>query len=324
MKLFRKSLKLNPYLNVARYSIAQHRVTSDNPDLKKKLLDDFETLRLANAMDLSDIKYTEMGRYAEVIGKSPSPAPEVGMMPLFDPVKGLTVKLADGTTWASRDKLDELRKAVRTRFGGTILLLDFNRDGKPDVLLLGAVLRGGEVRDLLLRNDGNNTFTDVTAEAGLGKHAGSFGGAVGDYDNDGFPDLVLTGAIGAKLFRNNAGKAFEDKSAALQLDKESGTYLTAAWVDLDQDGDLDLVLAKYAQSAELATKQLKGREGCGRRRPAGRSRERRRRAAVRSRSAAAPALHRVQGRNRSGSSSRQRARSRASSRPMSTAISIST
>ena len=218
LKLFKKSLELNPYLNVARYSIAQHLITSDNPDLKKKLLDDFEALRLANAMDLSDIKYTEMGRYGEVIGKSPSPAPEIGMMPLFDPVKGLTVKLADGTTWAARDKLDDLRKTVRARFGGTILLLDFNRDGKPDVLLLGAALRGGEVRDLLLRNDGNNTFTDVTAEAGLDKHTGNFGGAVGDYDNDGFPDLVLTGATGVKLFRNSAGKEFEDQSAAFPLE----------------------------------------------------------------------------------------------------------
>ena len=112
-----------------------------------------------------------MGRYAEVIGKSPAPAPELGMLPMFESAKGPTVKLAEGTAWVADDKLDDLRKAVRARFGGAMVVLDYNRDGKPDVLLLGAVTRRGAVRDLLLRNDGNNTFTDVTAEGGLADHA---------------------------------------------------------------------------------------------------------------------------------------------------------
>jgi tetratricopeptide (TPR) repeat protein len=261
MKYFEKALKLNPYLNAARYGIAQHRLLADNEIRKKQLLEDFEALRLANAMDLLDIKYTEMGRYGEVIGKSPAPAPAVGPMPMFDPVKKLAVKLADGTTWASRDKTDDLRKAIRNRFGGAILLLDHNRDGKPDILLLGAVLRGGEVRDLLLRNDGDFSLTDVTADAGLANHAANLGGAVGDYDNDGFPDLALAGPGGVKLFRNNSGKGFEDKTAAAGLDKTPGFFLTAAWVDLDQDGDIDLVLAKYAQDAPRAVKQLRGEKG---------------------------------------------------------------
>src|SRR5262249_15506469 len=53
-------------------------------------------------------------------------------------------------------------------------------------------------------------------------------------------------------------KRFEDKTVAAGFDKEPGVYLTAAWVDLDQDGDLDLVAAKYAQTPELALKQLRG------------------------------------------------------------------
>ena len=251
-------MKINPYLRAAQNSVAQHRITSEDIKLKTKLLADFEAYRLAAAHDLFAIKYTEMGRYAEVIGKSPAAAAALGLMPLFDPVKGLTVKLADGTTWAAPDKLDDLRKAVRARFGGTILLLDYNRDGKPDVLLLGAVTRGGELRDLLLRNDGSFAFSDVTAEVGLSNHPASFGGAVGDFDNDGFADIALAGPAGLKLFRNAAGKAFEDKTAVAGFDKEPGVFLTAAWVDLDQDGDLDLVAAKYAQTPDLALKQLKG------------------------------------------------------------------
>ncbi len=264
-ELLEKALKLNPYLNSARYSLAQHPLI-ENVERKMKLLDEFQTLVGANAHDLSGLKYTEMGRYASVIGKSPGTAPDLGTLPMFEPVKGLTVKLADGSVWATDDKLPDLYKAVRARFGGTVVLLDYNRDGKTDILLLSAVIRGGViVGDLLLRNDGNNTFTDVTGEVGLA-NSGSFGAAVGDFDNDGFPDLVLAGPTGLQLFRNDAGKRFEDKTAAAGFDKEPGVYLTAAWVDLDQDGDLDLVAAKYAQSTELAVKQLRGEnvEGNGR------------------------------------------------------------
>ena len=64
-----------------------------------------------------------------------------------------------------------------------------------------------------------------------------------------------------RLFRNNAGKGFEDKTAAVGLDKEKGVFLTASWVDLDQDGDLDLLLARYAADAPLAVKHLKGEKG---------------------------------------------------------------
>jgi tetratricopeptide (TPR) repeat protein len=263
---YEKALKLNPYLNAARYSLAQHRLLAEDEKRKKALLDEFEALKKENAQGLADLKYAEMGRYGDVIGKSPAPPPDLGMMPMFDSVKGPAVKLADGTAWAAPDKLDELRKAVRARFGGSVLLFDYNRDAKPDVLLLGAVTRGGEARDLLLRNDGNNAFTDATAEAGLEKHAGSLGGAVGDFDNDGFPDLALAGPSGVKLFRNAGGKSFEDKTAAAGFDKEPAAFLTAAWFDLDQDGDLDLVAAKHARTPDLALKQLKGEkvEGNGR------------------------------------------------------------
>jgi hypothetical protein len=206
-----------------------------------------------------------MGRYAEVIGKSPAPHPDLGTLPMFETVKP-AISLAPGTVWATSDKLDELRRLVRSRFGGTVILLDYNRDGKLDILLLSAVIRNGEVRDLLLRNDGDNKFTDVTAEAGLANHPGSLGGAVGDFDNDEFADLALAGPAGIKLFRNNAGKGFEDKTQIAKFDKEPGVYLTAAWADLDQDGDLDLLAAKYAQTPELAIKLLKGEkvEGSGR------------------------------------------------------------
>jgi tetratricopeptide (TPR) repeat protein len=259
---FEKALKLNPYHNAARYSVTHHAITAEDEKRKLQLLEDFRVLSLGGAHDLTRVRYTEMGRYAEVIGSSPAAPPEPGLLPMFEPVKAVP-KLTDGSVWAADDKTDALRKAVRTRFGGAMLVLDYDRDQKPDVLLLGAVTRGGDVRDVLLRNSGNNTFADVTADVGLAAHLGSFGGAVGDFDNDGYADVVLAGPAGLKLLRNVEGKRFEDKTAAAGLDKESGVFLTAAWVDLDQDGDLDLVAAKYATTSELALKQLRSEKAEG-------------------------------------------------------------
>jgi Tfp pilus assembly protein PilF len=255
---FEKALKLNPYLKAGLLAVANHVLTADDPKKKDDLLEQFKRLQADEAFDRLDIKYSEMGRYAEVIGKSPAPSPAAGKVPLFEPAKDLNVILAPGTTWASGAELDELHRAVRGRFGGTIILLDYNGDGRTDVLLLSAVVQAGVVQDLLLRNDGGNKFTDVTLEAGLANHPGSLGGAVGDFDNDGRPDLALTGPYGVKLFHNKDGKLFEDKSSAAGFDKHPGVFLTATWVDIDQDGDLDLVAAKYAETKDLALRLLNG------------------------------------------------------------------
>jgi tetratricopeptide (TPR) repeat protein len=257
-RCFEQALKLNPYLNAARYALAQHRITGDDPPRKKQLIEEFQALGQANATDLLDIKYTEMGRYGTAIGTSPAAAAEVGILPLFEPVPGLTVQLAAGTTWATTNQLDELRQAVRVRFGGGMVLLDFNRDGKTDVFLPCAVIRNQQLGDLLLRNDGNNTFTDVTAELGLHQHRASFAAAVGDFDNDSFADLALSGPAGLLLFHNRQGTAFSHVTTTARFDQEPGVYLTASWADLDQDGDLDLVAACYAATPEAALQQLRG------------------------------------------------------------------
>src|SRR5439155_10620759 len=90
----------------------------------------------------------------------------------------------------------------------------------------------------------------------------SFGCSVADFDNDGRPDLLLTGPAGLRLLRNVDGKRFEDKTAEAGFDKVTGVCLGSGWVDLDQDGDLDLLVARYASSPETALARLKG-EGNG-------------------------------------------------------------
>ncbi|MBX9628195.1 MAG: FG-GAP-like repeat-containing protein [Gemmataceae bacterium] len=246
---YQKALTLNPYLNEARYKLAQTQPPSEDGDRRKdELLADHQRFERADNYDEAKIEYSTLGKYGTVIGRYPNAKPQpVGPLPVFAPAD-LKVALAAGARWATAADLDPLRKAARERFGGTVVLFDYNRDGRPDVLLLSAVVQDGKVRDLLLRNDGGNVFTDVTAAAGLATSRPSLGAAAGDYDNDGQPDLIITGAGEQHLFRNKGDGTFADVSAAVGLDKLTGVYLGCAWADLDPDMDLDLILCRYADT----------------------------------------------------------------------------
>jgi FG-GAP-like repeat/Tetratricopeptide repeat len=233
---FEKASKLDPYLTSARFSIANHSLT-DDPEARKKLHAENDALKAGLWARNAEVKPTKLGRYGAPIGAVPT-QPGLTPLPNFEPAE-LTVKLAPNTKWAAT--VDGDAKAVRERFGGTMVRLDYNGDGKLDLLPLSAVTRDGKLGDLLLRNDGGS-FTDVSAETSLVGNA-SLACAVADFDNSGTPDLALTSPTGVKLMRNVDGK-FEDVTKIAGLDKAVGSFLPAAWIDLDQDGDLDLLLGK--------------------------------------------------------------------------------
>lgn len=126
--------------------------------------------------------------------------------------------------------------------------LDYDRDGRLDLLLVnGAPLpgyRGSVPHHALLRNTGQG-FVDVTSTAGLSSSHYGMGAAVGDFDNDGWPDVYLSGLSGGRLYRNLHGH-FQDVTERSGL-KQQGWSTGAAWLDYDHDGRLDLYVAHYVK-----------------------------------------------------------------------------
>jgi hypothetical protein len=261
---FERARKLNPYLSAATYQLGMI-LRQQSVEKAKALLDEDQALKRAAWEDQSRSRYTEMGRYAEVIdplSNNTSPPP-VGPLPLFSRNDDLKIQLRPGTRWATAADLGtgpiaEVRRHVRARFGGVMVVFDYNHDGRLDLFMLGAVSEGGAVRDLLLRNDGGGHFTDVTVEAGLNSPRPSTGCCVADFDNDGFADLFITGIGEQHLFRNTGKGRFEDVTKQAGVDRLNSVCLGASFVDLDQDGDLDLVVAQYAATADLALAGLQG------------------------------------------------------------------
>src|ERR1041385_3653814 len=129
--------------------------------------------------------------------------------------------------------------------------IDYDNDGWPDILLINDTNwpghPGPQTTPKLYHNNHDGTFTDVTRRAGLAVPMFGMGVAVGDYDNDGFHDLFITALGQSHLFHNNGNGNFTDvtKLAGLWGPNEFST--SAAWVDYDRDGKLDLVVANYVQ-----------------------------------------------------------------------------
>jgi enediyne biosynthesis protein E4 len=144
--------------------------------------------------------------------------------------------------------------SILESLGGGIGLIDYNRDGRLDIVVAG----GGyfdEDRNILgyptrlYRNEGNWKFVDVTEEAGLEQAPlfYSHGVAVADYDHDGWPDLLITGYGRLALFRNDEGK-FTEVTSATGLTEDPGPIhwsTSAAWGDFNGDGLLDLFVPHY-------------------------------------------------------------------------------
>ncbi len=143
------------------------------------------------------------------------------------------------------------QKYLPETLGPGCAFLDYDGDGWQDILLVNGMDWPGRTRNRstprLYRNNRDGTFADVTREAGLDVEMYGLGVAVGDYNNDGFPDIFFSCVGQNRLFRNTGRGRFQEVTAAAGLGNREGFSSSALWFDYDRDGLLDLFVCNYVK-----------------------------------------------------------------------------
>ncbi|MDE3187033.1 MAG: CRTAC1 family protein [Acidobacteriota bacterium] len=165
-------------------------------------------------------------------------------------VRFTDIRKAAGITFL-QDSTQTDQKYYLETMGTGVGWIDYDQDGLMDLYFVqtaatDAYKPATPLRSALYRNNGDGTFTDVTQQAGVGGegHYGQ-GVAVADFDNDGFPDLYVTGYGRAILYHNNGNGTFTDVTAKAGVADEGQWSTSAGWFDYDKDGWLDLVVTNY-------------------------------------------------------------------------------
>lgn len=164
--------------------------------------------------------------------------------PLFEEIP----PSASGIAWVHDNAMSDERYLPET-LGPGCAFIDYDNDGWMDIYLVNSGSSDfyhpkTPVRNALYRNNRDGTFTDVTEKAGVAGGTFGMGAAVGDFDNDGFPDLFVTAYGACILYKNNGNGTFTDVTAKAGL-STPGWTTSAVWFDYDNDGKLDLFICSF-------------------------------------------------------------------------------
>ncbi|MEP6743118.1 MAG: FG-GAP-like repeat-containing protein, partial [bacterium] len=244
---FRKAIEAEPYNETALYNLGRLLTRTGKREEGQRLIQKFQQFRQSGAGTTLGTNYLESGHYAEAVVSTGAEAELVNR-------ETPDVKFVDATQavlpldWrppaSSRKPQPGLESSMLEGHARSqaIVLFDFDGDGDLDIFDASGSQR-------LLRNDGGK-FTDVTDGSGLSL-AGSeyaFAAVAGDYDNDGKPDLFVARFAEKRfvLYHNDGNGRFSDRTEEAGIEKprpEGSPYLSAAFVDVDHDGDLDVFIA---------------------------------------------------------------------------------
>jgi Flp pilus assembly protein TadD len=250
--LLRSAVADEPYNVTAAYTLGLALTRAGQAEEGQRRLQQSQDLRKAGYATLYGNQYLEQGRYAEAIASTGS---EPDLVDAATPPAHWTAApgsrsappRGESSPFGQRFDRNALTasgmRAIAASLGGAVTLIDFDRDGNLDVF----VSASGVQR--LLRNDGRGSFTDVTASSGLGNIPADsvpVGAVAGDYDNDGLPDLFVLRYGRSSLYHNDGNGKFSDVTSRAGIAEFPYLPGAAAFVDVDHDGDLDLVVAGLA------------------------------------------------------------------------------
>ncbi len=245
---FRAAVAAEPYNATAVYNLGLALIRSGQPEEGQKMLERFRVLREGGYGSLIGQNYPEQGRYAEAVtstGAEPDLVDAETPAAHYVDATGRVLPAAAATGGtvppsAFGRKLASVADAW-PGLPGAVTLVDVDGDGALDVFAAGP-------QGQRLYHNEKGRLVDVTEAWGLDPKLGATGAVAGDYDNDEKPDLLVLRRGGLALLHND-GARFSDATAAAGLAGDSHPYVSAAFVDADHDGDLDIVLAGLADTA---------------------------------------------------------------------------
>jgi Tfp pilus assembly protein PilF len=233
---FRHALQLNPLHASAEFGLSRAYQQSAELDHARDHLKKFQYITQNKLGTPISLAYGEQGKYSRTV-ESP-----LGVLkaPAQIKVQFMDVTKEAGIVGASRFPSGD---TLADSFGPGACFLDFDNDGRIDILLANNGSSGGVS---LLHNSGGR-FENVTRKAGLDPDLHATGCAVGDYDNDGFADIVLTTSEHVYLFHNEKKGTFKDVTHIAGI-RDSEYTLGATFIDYDHDGDLDLYITRSSMN----------------------------------------------------------------------------
>jgi tetratricopeptide (TPR) repeat protein len=240
---FQAALKLNPFHVSAEFGLAQAEQRSGDSAGAMDHLERFQHMTAEKLGSPISFTYGDQGKYSLAESMTPTQEP----VPAAVPVHFANMTSISGLSGAVARKVEAPENAIHSLadfLGSGACILDYDGDGKADIFLVNADGMGNAA---LYRNLGGGKFANVTKAAKLDLHGDGKGCAVGDYDNDGKPDLAVGLGQRVLLFHNDGNGTFSDVTGKAGIRTE-GLALGLTFIDYDHDGDLDLYVTRFNDS----------------------------------------------------------------------------